>query len=385
MNTQMNILFFSTFPPRECGIATFTKDLMFALKKVDPSVIAQHITISDTKEGYKYSPDIKVLLDIHQSAMEEYDKAADYANRCDADVINIQHEFGIFGGFDGYFLLRFLKKVKVPAIITWHTVPMTKEAKRREKRLRLMKELMKYSKASIGLTKAASKLIVSEKIALAQKSFYIPHGAPFFDLKRTNEVKRKLGLSGKMVIGTQGMVSENKGLEYVIEALPEIVKKYKNITYLIIGTSHPLKPRTYYEDLKKLVAKKNLKKYVQFIDRYLSLEEVVEYLLAVDIHITPYLVPEQVSSGVLCYSVAAGNYNIATPFSYAKEVLANGRGVLVPFRDPKSIARAVLEAIKNPKKLEAISQKAYRYGQQFYWESVAKNYLKIFQKVKTMR
>lgn len=376
--TNLNILFFSTFPPRECGIATFTRDLSEAIRNVDPSTLRYHIALSDIKEGYNYPLDSKVTLEINQFCLEDYEKAAYYANNCGADIINIQHEFGIFGGFDGSFLIKFLEKVKIPKVITWHTMPLTKEAKRREKRIALLKKFASLCEANTNITESCRQFVIKQKIAPAKKTFYIPHGAPFFDLSKVKECKKKLKLENKIVLGTQGMVSENKGLEYVIEALPSLIKKYPHLIYLVIGTHHPRKPRHYYEKLQKLVEEKNLSKHVQFIDRYLPLEEVIEYLLAVDIHITPYLVPEQMSSGVLCYAVAAGKYCISTPFHYAQEVLANNRGVLVPFRNSEAIGKAIEEAIKNPSRLKEIQNRAYEYGQQFMWDKVAEKYLDLF-------
>lgn len=374
------VIYVSTYPPRECGIATFTKDLTNALDRFNPLVKSELIAINDNGASYNYSP--KVVFQIAQNNKESYAAAADFINnKSRSKIVNIQHEFGIFGGEDGEFIIDFLKLIKKPVVTTLHTlVPLPTEKKKK-----IIQAIA--NKGSIVVMTEVAKRILKEVYKVRDSRInVISHGAPFVHLYPSSSAKNNLGLKNKMVLSTIGLINENKGIESVISALPQIVSKYPNLVYCIIGETHPQVRRKegekYRQFLEKEIKRLNLENHVRFENRYLSLEELLRYLIASDIYLTPYLGEDQISSGTLTYALACGKAIISTPYLYAKEVLSYGeRGLLAKFRDPKSLAENIEFLLENPKIKKNLEREAYKYGQKLIWPRVAKNYLNLFYRL----
>jgi len=370
------VIYVSTYPPRECGIATFTRDLTNALDRFNPLIKSELIAINDNGASYSYGP--KVVFQIAQNDKESYAAAADFINKSRSKIVNIQHEFGIFGGEDGEFIIDFLELIKKPVVTTLHTL-MPSPTERRRKIITAIAE-----KGLIVVMTEAAKRILKEVYKVSDnKITIIPHGAPFVHLRPSSSAKSDLGLKGKIVLSTVGLINENKGIEYVLSALPCLIAKYPNLIYCIIGETHPQVRRRegekYRQFLEGKIRELNLEGYVRFENRYLSLEELLRYLIATDIYLTPYLGEDQIASGTLTYALACGKAIISTPYLYAKEVLSYGeRGLLTKFRDPESLAENIESLLDNPRVKKNLEREAYKYGQNLIWPRVAKGYLNLF-------
>jgi len=370
------VIYISTYPPRECGIATFSKDLTDALDKFNPLIKSELIAINDNNSVYNYGP--KVVFEISQNNKESYIRAANFINNSHCKIINVQHEFGIFGGKDGEFIIDFLNLVKKPVVTTLHTLLPTPSQNVKKIILSIAE------KGSIVVMTEAARRILKEtyKVSDARISV-IPHGAPFVHLYPSSSAKNDLKLKNKIVLSTAGLINENKGVEYVISALPQIISKYPNLVYYIIGETHPQvrmkEGEKYRESLEKKIKKLNLENYVRFENRYLTLSELLHYLMATDIYLTPYLCEDQIASGALTYAVACGKAIVSTPYLYAKEILSYGeRGLLVKFKDSQSLTENIIFLLDNPKVKKNLEREAYKYGQNLIWSRVAKNYLNLF-------
>ena len=370
------VIYVSTYPPRECGIATFTKDLTDTLDRFNPLIKSELIAIND--EGGNYDYGSKVVFQIAQNDEASYAAAADFINASHCRLVNIQHEFGIFGGEDGEFVLKFLEQIKKPVVTTLHTLVPSPT----EKRKKIIQAIA--DKGIVVVMTEAGKRILREVYKVADNKIrIIPHGAPFVHLHPSSSAKSDLDLKGKIVLSTAGLINENKGIEYVLSALPTLVSKYPNLVYCVIGETHPQVRRKegerYRKFLEKEVKRLKIEEYVRFINRYLSLEELLRYLIATDIYLTPYLCEDQIASGTLTYALACGKAIISTPYLYAKEVLSYGeRGLLAKFRDSRSIQENVDFLLTNPKVKKHLEREAYKYGQGLIWPKVAKGYLDLF-------
>lgn len=374
---KVRVIYIGSYIPRECGIATFTKDLTSAINVLNPNYLAEIISI-DEPEGEKREYPWEVKYRIHQHDLESYLSAADYINQSSAEVVNIQHEFGLYGGDQGDYILPFMDKIKKPIVTTFHTLL----EKPGEHRLKIVQKIAAKSRVIVVMIDiAANRLKVVYRIP-AQKIVVIPHGVPDIPYGPTCYHKKELGLKKHTVLSTFGLINPGKGIEYAIEALPNIIKKYPNGRYLILGQTHPMlkkaKGESYRESLKLLVKKLGLKKHVHFENRYLLLDELVQYLRATDIYITPYIEPQQISSGTLAYAVGAGRPCVSTGYLYAKEVLSRGRGIVVPFKNSEAISQAVLQLLDNPDDCRRIEKKAYLYGRTMIWSNVALKHLDLF-------
>jgi glycosyltransferase involved in cell wall biosynthesis len=362
--------------PRICGIATFTSDLCEALahKLLNPeNVIA--IAMDDIEEGYDYPERVK--FEIRENVLRDYISATDFLNLNQIDMLILQHEYGIFGGKDGVHIIHLLKNLNIPAITTLHTVL----SKPSDEQKVIIQELAKYSQKFIVMAHKAKNILKDVyKIPNSMVSI-IPHGIPDIPFVDPYFYKDKFGLEDKKVILTFGLIGPSKGIEYMIEALPKVIEKYKNTIYIILGVTHPDLLRTYGEEyrhsLQMKVKKLNIEDHVQFHNKFVDLELLTEYLIATDIYITPYLSEEQSTSGTLAYAVGAGNAVISTPYLHAVELLANGRGRLVPFRDSESIAKEINELFANERLRNTIRKKAYLYGRAMVWKEVAESYLRL--------
>ncbi len=377
------ILYFSTFPPRECGIATFTRDLTSAMdKKFNPSLKSKILAINDNGSSiYNYNQKVKYQID--ETDIESYINIAKKINNDSAiRLVNIQHEFGIFGGIFGDYLITFLEAIKKPVVVTFHTVI----PKPNEKLKKVIEFIFNKCAAIVVMADTAVKIFEEDYGIKKGKIKVIPHGVPTIPFQPDNiNIKKKLGFKNKAILSTFGLINRGKGIEYVIQALPKIVKKNPNILYLVIGETHPQvrkrEGEAYRNKLVKLVKKFNLTAQVKFYNKYLSLREITDYLRVTDIYICPSLSCNQITSGTLAYALSASKAIIATPSLYAKEVLAKGRGILVNFKDAPGIIKAVNLLLTKPELKRKKEKESYAYSRKMLWPNVAAEYLEVFRKI----
>jgi glycosyltransferase involved in cell wall biosynthesis len=321
-----------------------------------------------------------VKWQIRQNEEIDYAQVANQVNSSNFDVINIQHEFGIFGGEWGNYLLSFLERVKKPVVTTLHTVQPDFEPKA----LRVLKEIVFRSKAIVVNGSSAAK-IISQYGFPTEKIWVIQHGCPYVPFTFSDDVKPSLNLKGRTVLCTFGLISRGKGIEYSIQALPSIIAKHPEVLYLIIGETHPevkmSEDENYRKGLTALVEDLGLQDHVKFQNRFLPKSELILYLQATDVYITPYLGKNQISSGTLVYALGTGRVVVSTPYLHAQEVLADGRGLFCDFKNPSSIADAVNKLLANNSLKRKIEQKAYEYSRSFTWFEVAKKYAEVFKQV----
>jgi glycosyltransferase involved in cell wall biosynthesis len=375
---EKRVAYLSTYPPRECGIATFTKDLVDAIEELDD--FRRSVVIAINEKGTIYDYDQRVKFQVKRDSVEDYVQAAEYVNSSRIDLVNIQHEFGIFGGEWGAHIIAFLENLRKPAVTTLHTVepefPFTAQE--------VLKNIASHSAAVVIMAKVAAGILKGYGVP-DRKMSVIYHGCPDIQFVPSDSVKPSLGLKGRTVLSTSGLMSRSKGIEYVIQALPPIVNRYPNVLYLVIGETHPEVRKTegenYRKKLMRLVDELGLEEYVRFHNRFLTKRELIRYLQATDIYVTPYVSPNQVSSGTLIYAVGAGKAIISTPYLQAREVLADGRGLLCKFRNPSSITECVERLLTNGAMRRRMEARVYRYGRDFVWESVAKKYCKLFKSI----
>jgi glycosyltransferase involved in cell wall biosynthesis len=374
------VAFIGNYLPRQCGIATFTTDLSEAFMERFPDVQSSVIAMNDTNEGYAYSD--KVRYEIRENNLFDYERAANFLNQHALDAISLQHEFGIFGGKWGKYILTLLRNVNAPVVTTFHTVLEEPTPEQYE----TLREVARLSNRVVVMSEHSRRDLQNIYGVPEQKIDFIPHGihdVPFVD---PGFHKDKFGAEGRFVVMTFGLLSRNKGLEYVIEALPEVVKRYPQVTYLILGATHPhvvaYEGEAYRQSLQARVRELGLEENVLFYDQFVDLKDLKEFIGAGDIYITPYLDPEQVVSGTLAYTVGAGKAVISTPYRYAKELLADERGILVPFRDSNAIAEKILDLLDHEAERDAMRKRAYLYGRNMIWPAVAESYLASFERAR---
>src|SRR5690349_4396923 len=374
------VAFVGNYLPRQCGIATFTTDLSEAFSEQFPDIQTMVLAMNDTPEGYTY-PD-KVRYELRENNLFDYERAANFLNQQAVDAISLQHEFGIFGGKWGRNILTLLRNVNAPVVTTLHTVLEKPDPEQYE----ILREVARLSNRIVVMSEHSKKDLINIYGVPEQKIDFIPHGihdVPFVD---PGFHKDKFGAEGRFVLMTFGLLSRNKGLEYVIEALPEVVKQYPNLTYLILGATHPhvvaYEGEAYRESLQARVRQLGIEENVMFYDQFVDLKDLKEFIGAGDIYITPYLDPEQVVSGTLAYTVGAGKAVISTPYRYAQELLADERGILVPFRDSKAIAEKILYLLDHEAERDAMRKRAYMHGRNMLWPAVAASYQASFDRAR---
>jgi glycosyltransferase involved in cell wall biosynthesis len=381
---KLHIAFLSTYPPRECGIATFTNDLTDAIAafygidlKKDNEI--EIIALNDLENRYDY--DNEVSFEIQAQNKSDYLKAAEFLNISYVDIVSVQHEFGIYGGPDGKYLLSLLENLKKPVITTLHTILDKPSDSQKE----ILSKICEFSSEVVILADKGFELLTKIYGVPKSKIKKIHHGAPNIPFMDPSYYKEEFKMEGRPLILTYGLLNPDKGLEIVINSLAEVVKEYPDVTYIILGETHPnIKSHSgeeYRYSLKNLVDKKHLEKNVVFLNRFVTLKELIKYLAMTDIYITPYCSEEQISSGTLSYAVACGKAIISTPYWHAQELLANGRGILVPFGDIKAVADAIKELVKDKVKRDKIRKATYKYGRKMIWSEVAFSYVDSFEKI----
>lgn len=370
------VVYVSTYPPRRCGLATFTRDLVEAGEVtglLGPSAV---VAVSDTAGEYSY--DSRVALEIAQHQRLDYAAAARYINRLDADMVNLQHEYGIFGGDDGSDVIGLVRGLRKPLVTTLHTVLSRPEANK----VRIIRELAERSQVLVVMARRAVEILTSVYGVCREKVVMIPHGAPAALPVSRGDVRRHLGLADRFVLCTLGLINPGKGIEYVLEALPSLVARHPETLYLVLGQTHPGVKRAmgeaYRDRLLGLVASLGLHRHVRFVDSYLSQMELVQYLVATDVYVTPYTGRDQISSGTLAYAVGLGKAIVSTRYVYAEELLGGGTGLLVDFFDSKSIAAAIGRLAASPDLRAELEARASRIGRDLAWSRVGRQYARIF-------
>ena len=373
-NRIRNIAFLSTYPPRECGLATFTQDLARELDKV--KLLNRPVVIAMSNDRYNYGS--RVIMEIQQFDRESYINTAKAVNNTDIELVVIEHEYGIFGGEAGEYITDFINNLKIPFITTLHTVLPSPSEKQ--------KEVLKFigAKCSKIVTMAKNTIPVLESVydIPASKIEVIHHGVPYRIVEPREKLKKKYGFAGRNVISTFGLLSPGKGLEYGIEAIAKVAEKHRDVIYLILGQTHPVVKReqgeTYREMLVQLVDRLGIKEHVMFVDKYLTKDEIITYLQMSDIYMTPYLGRDQAVSGTLAYAVGYGRVIVSTPYSYAREMLADGRGLLAEFRNADSLAEKIMYVLDNPKAKKEMEKRTLSVGMSMMWGNIANQYTKLF-------
>ena len=374
------IAMLSTHTPRQCGIATFAEDLAQALAQASPDA---EIVVAAMNDGRTYDYPECVQINIEQDDLAAYEAAADELNALGIDVLSVQHEFGIFGGRAGSYLLALLRRVQAPIVTTLHTVLETFAPEQDA----VIEELVALSSTVVVMSERAVRFLVAQGVA-REKIAFIPHGIPDIDADRDTE-KARLGLAGRSVILTFGLLSPNKGIETAIRALPGVVRDVPDVVYLVLGATHPnvraLHGEAYRDEMLQLAAGLGLAHHVRFDNRFADAADVRRAIAAADIYLTPYLSREQITSGTLAYALGSGKAVVSTPFWYAEELLAEGRGALVPFRDPEALGTVLSGLLRHPDQRVAMEARARAYGEDMRWPNVARSYLNLFDKIRRTR
>lgn len=361
--------------PRQCGIATFTTDLSGALAAAHPEVECFVLAMNDPGRRHAYPP--RVRFEIAESEIASYRRAADFLNVNAVDIVSVQHEYGIFGGKAGRHVLQLLRELRMPVVTTLHTILAKPDALQRG----VMDELTSLSERLVVMSASGARLLQEVHGVSADKIDLIPHGIPL--LPAASRSKDRLGVEGRPVILTLGLLSADKGIEYVIDALPTILAKFPEALYVVLGATHPhVKAQhgeTYRIMLENRARSLGVDSNIIFHNRFVSDEELAEFLAAADIYVTPYLKPEQITSGTLAYAVGSGKAVVSTPYWYASELLADGRGILVPWRDPLAIAAEVVGLLEDETKRRALSERAAACGKEMLWPAVARSYVRSFE------
>lgn len=377
------IAFVGGYDPRRCGIATFTTDLCEAVATAAPGSRCFAGAVNDKAEGYKYPP--RVCFEMLEKDLDSYRRAADFLNFNNTEVLCVQHEFGIYGGPAGSHLLALLKEVRMAVVTTLHTVLETPDAVQRK----VMDELVRRSDRLVVMANKGAEILKKIYSVPDSKVDVIPHGIPDIPFADSDLSKSQFGLEGRKVLLTFGLLGPGKGIERVIEALPEIVQRHPNVVYVILGETHPhlvaREGESYRLKLERLAEERGLKEHVIFYNRFVSKEDLVEFIGATDIYLTPYLNEAQITSGTLAQVFGAGKAVVSTPYWHAKELLADGRGILVPFHDPQGIADGVCEYLDDPTLLESTRIRAWKTGRGMIWPAVAESYLESFQRAQADR
>lgn len=363
------------FPPRKCGIATFSKDLFDGLimNGVSVSVVA----INDGLTNYSYPPEVE--FEIEQNEVSTYIKAANYLNSNNFDAVILQHEYGIFGGRDGRHIVQLLKRLQMPVVTTLHTILDRPTEGQRD----VLQEIAGLSRKLISISQKGIELLKEVYDIPESKCTHIHHGVHEILTQNRDQVRKKLGVEDKKVLLTFGLLSRNKSIEVVIKALPAVVERNPDVMYIVLGETHPhvlkREGEDYRHSLLRLVSKLKLDKHVIFINRFTTNKELFDFLQLCDIYIIPYLGEKQISSGTLIYTMGAARPIISTPFWYAKEMLAENRGLLFDFNDAEQLSQKILYLLDNEEERKSIGENALALAKQCYWPNIGKQYVELLQ------
>jgi glycosyltransferase involved in cell wall biosynthesis len=334
--------------------------------------------VNDRNEGYSYPP--RVCFELDQQNLDSYRHTAYLLNACDTKVLSVQHEFGIYGGPAGSHLLTLLREVRMPVVTTLHTVLREPDDAQRK----VMDELIRRSDRLVVMARKGAEILRSTYDVASTQVDIIPHGIPDLPFADSRCHKAQFGLSGRQVLLTFGLLGPGKGIEDVIEAMPEIVRRHPDAVYIVLGATHPhllaREGETYRQSLERMADRLGVRENVIFHNRFVPLDELKGFIGATDVYLTPYLNEAQITSGTLAYVFGAGKAVVSTPYWHAQELLAEDRGILVPFRDPKAIAAGVMAYLGDPERMRVTRERAYLMGRDMIWPSVGRLYLDSFQR-----
>lgn len=371
--------YLSTYPPSECGIATFTRDVVTSVAKYTP--FSKPTVIAVKREGEIEPYERIVRFQVIKEDRQSYLDAAQFINESSVDIVSVQHEYGIYGGPDGEYVLDFLETLNKPAVATLHTVLQNPSPNQK----RIIQEMGKLCDVMVVMVKTGRQILLDVYGVDPRKATIIPHGVPNVHRVSAASVKKALGLADRSILSTFGLINRGKGIEFVIQALPKILEKHPNVVYLVLGETHPgvrkHEGESYRNMLTDTIDSLGLQNHVRFNNRFLTLNELVRYLCATDVYVTPYLNKDQIVSGTLAYALGCGKAIVSTPYLYAQEVLADGRGILVDFQSPGGIADAVSSVLDNRELKESLENAAYAYGRRAAWFNVAVDYLDLFHRL----
>lgn len=374
------IAFLGDYLPRKCGIATFTSDVYSNISSQYNESDCFVVSVNDIKEGYDYPKEVR--FEIEEQKLISYQRAADFLNFNNTEVVSLQHEYGIYGGQSGSHILALLRDLHIPVVTTLHTIlekPTTEQ-------FRVMKEIIKLSARLISMTEKGKDFLTEIYKAPSEKIDVIPHGIPDMPFVDPNFYKDQFGVEGKQVLLTFGLLSPQKGIENVLKAMPSVLKEFPNVVYVILGATHPNlvkeQGETYRMSLERMAADLGIKKNVIFYNRFVDIEELKAFIGMSDIFITPYMNKAQITSGALAYAFGNGKAVVSTPYWHAEELLSDGRGVLVPFGDPNAMANELIKLFKDENNRHSMRKKAYILGRSMVWTEIAHRYMESFQKAR---
>lgn len=369
--------------PRRCGIATFTTDLQQALASRAPAIDTSIIAMTDAGLEYAYPP--AVGFEVRQEKLADYSRAADFINSGGFDVVSLQHEFGIFGGEAGAYILALLDQLTVPAVTTLHTVLATPDAAQR----RVLERILALSARVVVMTEKGRELLIGTYGAADDKIEVIPHGIPDVAFVEPDDAKRRLGFASKTVILTFGLLSPNKGIEVMIDAMPAVLAVRPDVVYVVLGATHPNLFReqgeAYRESLVARAAGLGISDHVVFLNQFVDRPSLLDHISMCDVYVTPYLNEDQMTSGTLAYSFGLGRAVVSTPYWHARELLAKGRGSLVPFGDAHAIGAEIVELLNDEPRRQAMRRRAYAASRLMTWERVAERYAVAFERAREPR
>ena len=370
------IAFIGDYLPRKCGIATFTHDLRSAIAKAsDANCIV--VPMDDIVGGYDYEDEVQ--FQVVEQELDDYRAAADFLNFSNVDMVSLQHEFGIYGGASGSHVLALLRDLRMPVVTTLHTVLSDPNQSQRA----VMKQLVRLSSRLVVMTERSRQTLINTYAVPSEKVDLIAHGIPNRPDIDQVKLKEQFGVEGRSVALTFGLLSPGKGIEHVLQAIPEIIRHFPDFIYLVLGATHPSLIREqgerYRISLERMAKELRITKHVSFYNRFVELDELTEFIGTADLYITPYLNAQQAVSGTLAYAFGCGQAVISTPYWHAEELLADGRGVLVPFADPKAIAREVIGLLADEPRRSAMREQAYLLGRDMTWDHVSQLYVNSFK------
>ena len=378
----MKVAIIGTYPPRECGIGTFTRNLYSAMQCNADRQMQEYeafiVALNDLSEGYAYPEEVQYT--INQHSQEDYLSAARYINVSGADVCVLQHEFGIYGGENGVYILQLIYRLEIPLVVTLHTIMQNPSFNEKA----VLQEICKMANRVVVMSRKAIAFLMDIYDVPDSKIEYIEHGVPDFSFNQ-QETKREFRLENRKLLLTFGLISRNKGIETVLKALPAVIEKHPNLLYIVLGKTHPGVLRHSGEEyrifLTKLVNDLKLQKNVLFINKFVNQKELFKYLHASDIYVTPYLNEAQITSGTLAYAVGVGTAVVSTPYWHAAELLSDDKGMLFDFNNPVALAGILIELLDNPRKRLELRRKAYEYGRGITWPKTGDKYRKLAMEV----
>ncbi|MEP7051556.1 MAG: glycosyltransferase family 4 protein [Pseudomonadota bacterium] len=383
MSDVRKIAFVGNYLPRKCGIATFTHDLRNAVQGVLPAGQCSVLAVNDGKDHYEY-PD-EVRFEISEQSPDDYLRAAEYLNLLNVDVVSLQHEFGIYGGPSGSHVLNMVRRLRMPCVSTLHTILKQPSLEQR----RVMQELTSLSSRVVVMSDVGRSILNETYSVPERKIDVIPHGIPDMAFADPNFFKDQYSVEGRRVLLTFGLLSPNKGIEKVIEALPQIVAEFPDVVYIVLGATHPNLLRehgeVYRESLTTLAENLGVSEHVRFFNQFVELEELKKFLGAADIYVTPYLNEAQITSGTLAYAFGCGKAVVSTPYWHAQELLADDRGVLVPFGDSSAMSREICGLLRDESRRHAMRKRAYLSSREMVWSKTAEHYLATFEAARKCR